>query len=207
MNNIKHLNTYWDKTRICPTAVVLRSCAGEIFSIFVQNKDNHRWNIFPWGKIEPWETNIQSALRELVEETWRNDISLLTHVWNLWTLYRQWGTDPKNEREILLLDMKPAWEKYLYVKKQIYELFVIEHEMCPEASLSHKPIGDIAHIQTMMLYPDNQRDKQVTLTTDRHILSTITDYLAQSGKSIHTIQSDLAALQAQVAAHHDKLFS
>lgn len=198
--------TLWYSLRRCPIAVVLWSCEGDIYSIFVENWANHRWLILPGGEINHWETSVQWALRELTEETWRNDTSLLTHVGNLGSLYRPWGTDPRDDFETLLLDMKPEWHKYLFVKQQIYELFIIEQELCPiEAILSKAPTHDIASIKTMMLYPHNQRDHQVTLPTDRIVLQAITDSLDKHNWLLTWVQSDLEVIRAQIVPHANNI--
>jgi len=207
MQNFNQYNTPWYKTRKCAIPVILWSCADEIFTVLIQNKNHHRGWILPWGQIENKENSVTAALRKLQEELWRSDTKLLTHIGSLGTLYRTWWTDPHDEKEILLLSMKPKWSKFLFIKQQIYELFVINHESCDHKALLNNNIAiDIAAISTAMVHPQPQRSDMVVLSSDRTILQTITHYLDISGNNIDTISRDISSLQSQILLHHNTLF-
>jgi ADP-ribose pyrophosphatase len=58
---------YWGETRMAD-ALVTATCAGTRYLLMVERGDGYGWAV-PGGHVEPGETGVQAAARELAEET------------------------------------------------------------------------------------------------------------------------------------------
>ncbi|MCS6982756.1 MAG: NUDIX hydrolase [Candidatus Absconditabacterales bacterium] len=122
-------------TRMSPTAIVLCiTVSGDIFVSLVTNAGPGGKRLFPNGKREetdgPLHDNnsiISGAIREWEEETGGVQGSSLMHIASLGDLYRKSGTTAIHDNEQAYLDsIVDTNNKFLFVKKQLYELFLLQ---------------------------------------------------------------------------------
>lgn len=104
--------------------------------LFMKRKSNWLWTI-PWWKVEHWEDVLQSAYRELREETWIDNIKLdfftysisytnwiywkeSTFIWWVDSNYKEKILEEENFSEIKFFDLDEindysGFEKYDYI--------------------------------------------------------------------------------------------
>lgn len=160
----------------------------------------------PNGGINEWETPWQWALRELNEETWAilTPWVQLVHMWSLGILHRKAWTDPKNDVEVLLLDIKLAWEKFLFIKQQLYELFVVRSQL--DQQLSFNTANRDSDIQDVIIVALSDVKQHIQIESDRAIADILNQHHELLRDLIKWSNKDISNLQTSINNINNRIF-
>ncbi|MCS6982755.1 MAG: NUDIX domain-containing protein [Candidatus Absconditabacterales bacterium] len=93
----------------------------------VKNQGPNGMRLFPNGKVEDTDATIVDAcMRECTEETGGLTEGKIKHIMTIGDFYRKSGLIARDDEEKEQLDsITDKDQKFLLIKKQLYELFVV----------------------------------------------------------------------------------